>query len=56
MSEFPSEQEKRDISERVAAYKAMPLREIEVLEMEGKVAVLNCGHRKALLVWLLRQQ
>ncbi len=45
--------EQREVSERAAEYKAMPLREIELLENDGKVAVLNCGHRKALLVWLL---
>ena len=51
--DYSSGKKKQESSERMAEYRAMPLREIESLENDGKVAVLNCGHRKALLVWLL---
>jgi hypothetical protein len=38
--------------EQAAEYRAMPLRTIREMEYNGKIAVLDCGHRKALLVWL----
>ena len=44
-----SEQEKED---QAARYRALPLRMIRSLEKDAKVAILDCGHRKALLVWL----
>lgn len=62
MSDFQPEKKKReqreqreqwDMSQHAAEYRAMPLRSIAVLELDGRVALLNCGHRKALLVWLL---
>lgn len=43
------EQKNRDLAAR---YRALPLRSIERMEMDSKIAVLDCGHRKALLVWL----
>ncbi|MES2459794.1 MAG: hypothetical protein V4671_04365 [Armatimonadota bacterium] len=55
MSEFPGERQEREepeAGELAAEYRAMPLRIIEALETERKVALLDCGHRKALLVWL----
>lgn len=43
------EQKNRDSAAR---YRALPLRSIERMEQEGNIALLDCGHRKALLVWL----
>ena len=44
-----SEQQKED---QAAQYRALPLRTIQSWEKEDKVAILDCGHRKTLLVWL----
>jgi hypothetical protein len=58
MSEYPSEkddreaQELRQIGEHVAEFFAMPLCAIEVLLLEGKMAILGCGHWKVLRVRL----
>ncbi len=55
MSEFPSEEddrESRGISERAAEYRALPLRAVVALANEGEMAVLDCGHWRALHVSL----
>ena len=55
MPDFYGEQENQDdneLSELVAEYRAMPLREIAALSQDGRVAFLQCGHRKLLRVWL----
>ena len=55
MPDFHSEREDREdgeLGELVAEYRAMPLREITALSQDGRVASLECGHRKLLRVWL----
>lgn len=58
MSEYPSEKEPqevrelREMTEVAAEYRAMPLRTIRSVEHDGRIARLDCGHRKTLLVWL----
>jgi hypothetical protein len=55
-SAFPSpeyDRESREVSERQAELRAMPVRSIVSLQRNDTVATLSCGHRKALLVWLL---
>ena len=39
--------------ERLTEFWALPLRSIVSLERNDTIAVLSCGHRKALLTWLI---
>jgi hypothetical protein len=53
MSEYHFDDKKpiaREIGELCARYQAMPLRPIITLEENGRVALLGCGHRAALLI------
>ena len=45
-------QEDNELGELVAEYRAMPLRTVAALSQDGRVASLECGHRKVLRVWL----
>lgn len=52
MFDSDSTQKEQQNRDHAARYRALPLRSIRALEKRDKIAVLDCGHRKALLVWL----
>jgi hypothetical protein len=55
MSELPWEKKEREeweMHEIAAEYRALPLRAILSIDRDGTAALLDCGHRKPLLVRL----